>query len=145
LIADLPAGDAARGRTVFQSKKVACAACHKLKGEGGNVGPDLSQIGKIRARVDLLEAIVFPSTSFARGYEPHGIVTRDGQSFSGIVARRTSHAVYLKTAQREEIRIPLANIEEMAPSKVSIMPQGLDRVLSLQDLADLAALLEAMK
>src|SRR5262249_41903340 len=62
-------GDPKRGRDVFFGNKVACGACHTVKAEGGQIGPDLSTIGAIRTGRDLLESIVFPSASFVRGYE----------------------------------------------------------------------------
>jgi putative membrane-bound dehydrogenase-like protein len=141
----LSGGKARRGREVFFGKKAACSACHRIQAEGGQVGPDLSKIGAIRSGPDLLESIVFPSASFARGYEPYVIETRAGKTYNGIMARATAEAVYLKTAERAEIRIPRSSIATLARSQVSIMPQGLDGQLSKQELGDLIAFLLALK
>ena len=70
LLAALKDGDVRRGQAVFNSTKAACAACHAIGYLGGKVGPDLTRIGQIRTERDLLEAIVFPSASFVRSYEP---------------------------------------------------------------------------
>jgi putative heme-binding domain-containing protein len=141
----LAGGSARRGREVFFGKKAACAACHRVRAEGGQVGPDLSKIGAIRSGPDLLESIVFPSASFARGYEPYVIETRAGKTYNGIIARDTAEALYLKTAERAEIRIPRASIATLARSQVSIMPQGLDAQLSRRELGDLIAFLLSLK
>ena len=68
-------GNASRGREVFFGSKAACSACHFILGVGGHVGPDLSRIGEGRTSRDLLEAILYPSASFARGFEPNIIAT----------------------------------------------------------------------
>ena len=62
-------GDVARGQTVFNSTKAACLSCHAIGYIGGRVGPDLTRVGQVRSERDLLEAVVFPNASFARGFE----------------------------------------------------------------------------
>lgn len=141
----LSGGDPARGREVFLGRKAGCTACHAVAGQGGRVGPDLSRIGAIRSPRDLLEAIVFPSASFARGYEPFVLRTRDGAVLDGLVVRETPDAVYLFTADRTERRIPRASIEDLRQSRISIMPQGLDRQLRREELRDLVAFLASLK
>lgn len=138
-------GDAARGRRVFFGKKAGCTACHMVQGQGGRVGPDLTKIGSIRSGDDLLEAIVFPSATFARTYEPFLIRTKDGGVHDGLISRETADAVYLFTAQREERRIPRVTIDAIRESKVSVMPQGLDNQLSRRALQDLIAYLRSLK
>jgi putative heme-binding domain-containing protein len=141
----LTGGDARRGQAVFFGVKASCAACHTVHGNGGRVGPELTKIGATRSGPDLLEAIVFPSASFARGYEPFTIETREGKSYSGIIARATSEAIYLRTADRAEIRLARSTIDTINRSQVSIMPQGLDGQLSKQELADLIAFLKSLQ
>src|SRR5262249_38487016 len=134
-----------RGRNAFFGNKVACAACHTVKGEGGQIGPDLSTIGAIRNGRDLLESIVFPSASFVRGYEPYVVATKEGRILTGILKRETTEAIYLVTAERTEVRVPRSAIESIDPGKVSIMPQGLDMQMSRQELADVIAYLLSLK
>ncbi len=133
------------GKAVFQSKKAACTACHRVAGEGGTVGPDLSKIGEVRTPRDLLEAVLFPSVSFARGYESYAVLTADGHGYIGVVQRETPDAIYLRSADRAEIRIARANIEEMLPSNISIMPAGLEQTMSTDDLKHLVAYLRSLK
>jgi putative heme-binding domain-containing protein len=142
----LAGGDIQRGRDLFfGNKKAICATCHAVQGQGGKFGPDLSKIGAIRTPRDLLEAIVFPSASFARGYEPFNATTDDGQVVSGIISRETADAIYLVNTSRVEVRIPRTAIETLGQAGVSIMPEGMDAQLSRQELADLIAFLEAMR
>ncbi len=142
----LTTGDVQRGRDLFfANKKAICATCHSVQGQGGKIGPDLSRIGAIRTGRDLLEAIVFPSASFARGYEPFSVVTDEGRVHAGIIARETSDAIYLVDNSRAEIRIARGSIESMQQGRVSIMPEGMDTQLGRQDLADLIAFLQSLR
>jgi putative heme-binding domain-containing protein len=141
----LASGDAARGREIFSGQKAACTLCHSVQGQGGRVGPDLSKIGAIRTGRDLLESIVYPSASFARGFEPYVIATHDGRVHSGIIARESSEAIELVSPDRSQVRLPRSTIEEITRNRTSIMPQGLDARLDRQELADLVAFLRSLK
>jgi putative membrane-bound dehydrogenase-like protein len=141
----LEGGDPRKGRQVFRDPRALCISCHRVGNEGESIGPDLSSIGAARTRADLLEAIVLPSASFARGFEPYVVSTVGGKLYTGIIARQTGEAVYLRTADRAEVRLPRAEVEEIAPGRESIMPQGLDRVLTSEELRDLLAYLASLK
>jgi putative heme-binding domain-containing protein len=141
----LTGGDRDRGREVFFGKKATCSLCHAVRGEGGHIGPDLSTIGAIRSGRDVLESIVFPSSSFARGYEPYVVATRSGTVHTGTLARETAEAVFLHAADRSEVRVARADIDSIEPGRVSIMPQGLDAQLSRQELSDLLAFLQSLR
>jgi putative membrane-bound dehydrogenase-like protein len=143
LLAKLDKGDVRRGQAVFNSEKNACASCHAIGYLGGNIGPDLTRIGRIRNERDLLEAIVFPSSSFVRGYEPIVVTTKDGRVFSGVLRRDGAEEMVLATGPHEEVRIARDDIEDVQPGRVSIMPAGLDQQLTLRELADLVAFLKA--
>ncbi len=138
-------GDATRGAAVFFSNRAACSACHRVADRGEKIGPDLSRIGEVRTRRDLAEAILFPSASLARGYESYNVVTDDGRVHSGLLSRETATAVFLRTTERSEIRVERDAIEQFAPTATSVMPQGLDKVLSLDELGDVVAYLESLK
>lgn len=138
-------GDPSRGRTVFFGKAVACGGCHRIGDEGAQVGPALSNIGAIRQPRDLLEAIAFPSASFAREYRPYLVVMDDGRVHTGIITATTSDSVILKTADLKDLRIPRASIDVMQMSDTSIMPKGLDSKLSATELRDLLAYLVSLR
>ena len=145
LAAALPPGDAARGHGVFVSAKAACTGCHAMAYVGGRIGPDLSKIGSIRTERDLLEAIVLPSASFVRSYEPVTLLTHDGRAFGGIVREETPAEVVIQTNVTTSARIPRNEIESIEPGTVSLMPKGYDTILSPQELADLVAFLARAK
>jgi putative membrane-bound dehydrogenase-like protein len=142
----LAGGEIQRGRDLFfGNKKAICATCHAVQGQGGRIGPDLSKIGAIRTPRDLLEAIVLPSVSFARGYEAFTAVTASGQVHTGVITRETPEAIYLFSTDRVETRVPRAEVETLAQSTVSIMPEGMEAQLNRQELADLIAFLQSLK
>lgn len=143
VLASLAQGDIRRGQALFQSKRLACSACHAMGYLGGRIGPDLTHIGRIRTERDLLEAILFPSASFVRSYEPVTVLTYSGQTASGLVLRDTPEEMVLATGVDTQVRIAREEIEEIWPGKVSIMPAGLDKLLTPQELADLVAFLKA--
>ncbi|MBY0231840.1 MAG: c-type cytochrome [Gemmataceae bacterium] len=145
LHSSLGKGDPKRGHLVFNGPKAACASCHAIGYLGGRVGPDLTRIGAIRTERDLLEAIVFPSASFVRSYEPVRVRTVRGRVIEGIVKQETATHVVLALGATEEARIARKDIEEMVPGKVSIMPAGIDKVLTKRELADLVAFLRERK
>jgi putative membrane-bound dehydrogenase-like protein len=145
LFSTLPPGDVRRGQAVFHSAKAACFGCHEMGYRGGEVGPDLTRIGQIRSRRDLLEAIVFPSASFVRNYEPMRITTTRGVTINGVVRDQTATEVVLFDEQRQERRVRLAEVESMEPSAVSVMPSGIDQLLSPQELSDVVTFLEAAR
>ena len=142
MLADLPQGDIVRGQAVFNSSETACLSCHTIGYDGGRIGPDLTRIGEIRERRDLLEAIVFPSASFVRSYEPIVAVT-NAESVNGVPIEESDTHLLLAVNADEQVRIPRADIEEVRPGTVSVMPSGLDEQLSTGQLADLLAFLEA--
>ena len=135
-------GDVERGRAFVLRRRAACSACHRANRAGAAIGPDLSHIAAIRTRRDLGESILYPSLTFARGYDTLlTLSTRDGLVYHGLVERESSDALYVRTGQRELVRVDREAIEEQAPSRVSIMPQGFDELLTDEELDDLMAYL----
>jgi putative heme-binding domain-containing protein len=145
LLTECTGGDVRRGQSIFNSAKAACAACHAIGYLGGRVGPDLTSIGQVRTERDLLEAIVFPSASFVRSYEPVLVTTKGGDEFSGVLRKDASDELILATGPETEVRIARGDVAEQRPGQVSVMPQGLDEQLSRQELADLLAFLKNTK
>jgi putative heme-binding domain-containing protein len=93
----------------------------------------------------LLEAIVYPSASFARGYEPMIITTKGGDEFSGIVRDESAETLVVTSGPTAEQRVARANIAEIRPGTVSVMPEGFADQLSRGELADLIAFLKSLK
>jgi len=136
-------GDIRRGQVVFANSKASCVACHAIGYKGGNIGPDLSRIGKIRTERDLLESLLFPSVSLVRSYEPVVVVTHAGKLHNGLIRKETPDEIVLATGAKEEVRVSRAEIEEIRPSTVSVMPAGLDTQLTREQLIDLIAFLKS--
>jgi len=141
----LKGGDPLRGLQVFHGSKASCGACHEIGYRGGNIGPDLSRVGSIRSRRDLLEAILYPSVSFVRSYEPVMVLTRDGEVVNGLLTEENAEGVTVIMAADQRRRIDAQEIEEIRPGKTSVMPGGLEQVLTIQELSDLIALLESSR
>lgn len=145
VLASLPRGDASRGHEVFNSNKAACASCHKIGYVGGENGPDLSKIGQIRSKRDLLESIMYPSASFVRSYEPVMVTNRFGRVFNGLIREDNPDGIVLAVGPDAVERIPRNSIYEINPSKVSLMPAGIDKQLTPQEMADLLEFLQQRK
>jgi len=145
LLTSLPQGDVRRGQLVFHSEKAACYACHAMGYLGGNIGPDMTRIGSIRSDRDLLESILYPSASFVRSYEPVNVVTNRGQVISGLLREDNGLEVVVTNSERKHLRIARDEIDEIQPGTVSIMPAGLDKQLTPQQLADLLEFLRSTR
>jgi putative membrane-bound dehydrogenase-like protein len=145
LLAGVKGGDAARGQAVFNGAKGACISCHAIGYVGGQIGPDLTRIGQVRSDRDLLEAIVFPSASFARGYEPAVVQTKSGVVHAGVLRIDGPEEVVLSTPSGVNTRIPRSDIAELQPGGVSLMPPGFADILTATELADLLAFLREAK
>jgi len=150
LLESLPAriakeGRADEGKLLFTSGVGACVTCHRVGEVGNLVGPDLSKIGGIRVERDILESILFPSNSLARDYEAHAIETADGQSYLGVIRASLPDVLVFADAGAQEHRIPHSQITANTTLTTSLMPQGLDKALSEQQLMDLVAFLRNRK
>lgn len=142
LMSEMKGGDIRRGQALFNSPKAACATCHAMGYLGGRLGPDLTRVGEVRTERDLLEAIVFPSASFVRSYEPFIVTTKGGDDHTGVLLKDAPDEVVLATGPETEVRLARAEVAEIRPGTVSLMPQGLDQQLSRQELADLVTFLK---
>ena len=137
-------GDPHHGLQVFHSKQVACASCHKTANVGGIAGPYLGQIGRRRSERDLIESLLFPSATLVQGYETWTVVTVEGRVVSGVIQKDAPDELVLTEGPEKIYRIPRESIEEMIQNEVSIMPKGLDKNITDQDLADLVAYLKSI-
>jgi putative heme-binding domain-containing protein len=145
LAAAVPSGDIRRGQLVFNSEKAGCLTCHAIGYVGGKVGPDLTRIGQVRTDRDLLEAVLYPSASFVRSYEPVMVVLKTGAVHTGVLKSEDRNEVILTTSPTTEMRLPRPDVADVRPSPVSIMPAGYGDQLTRQELADLIAFLHAAR
>ena len=121
-----------------------CVRCHKVGDSGGEVGPNLSGIGEDKTREYLLEAIIHPSRSIAKGYESVLVQTIDGSVISGILRSETDDEMVLVTAEGNLIRVPQDDIDDVVPGKSS-MPEDLIKHLNRRELRDLIEFLAQQK
>ncbi len=132
-------GNIENGRRLFFSKAI-CFGCHTVGSEGGSLGPDLTSIQKDRSAHDLLEAIVYPNASFVREYETYQVIVK-GNEYTGIIEEQSPEAITFKTGPETKVRILRREIVSMKITDVSMMPSGIDKLLSNQEMADLMAFL----
>ncbi len=139
--------NAERGQELFFGKAL-CHLCHAVAGRGGKIGPDLSDIGGIRSSRDLLEAVAFPSSTFARGFEPISVLLNDGSVLNGLAGRETRDelvVMVVKDNKPVEVSLNREDIEQVQMGRVSTMPNGLDQLLQPQEVSDLIGYLKKLK
>ena len=136
-------GDVGRGRRVFFGDQAACSTCHAIGDDGGNLGPDLTTIGLVRSRHDLIEAILFPSASMVPDYTPFLVETVD-DVHAGIIERDLPETLSIRMGADELRIIDRNDVVSIEPSPVSIMPEGLDAELADSELIDLVAFLQSL-
>ncbi len=130
-------GDATAGAAVF---KRACATCHRLKNEGTEVGPDLATLSD-KSPESLLVAILDPNRAFEAKFALFNVALKDGRVLAGMIANETSVSLTLRRQEGKEDVLLRADIDELAASGQSLMPEGLEKDLKPQELADLIAFL----
>lgn len=138
-------GDPVRGEKLFaDASKSLCITCHRMGDQGLHFGPDMTNIGAMRGKWDLLEAILFPSSSIVRYYEMVHVRTKEGE-FSGIITDETEETMVLSAAPGAEVTIRTEDIIEAKYSNTSLMPEVFDALLSPDDLNDIVAYLSQAK
>jgi putative membrane-bound dehydrogenase-like protein len=140
--AQLTRGDVASGAKIFFGKG-ACSSCHAVAGKGAIFGPDLTNIGQIRSNHDILEAILYPSASFAREYETTKITTKTA-TYVGVLKDQLSDAIIISTGPGLQVRIPRSEIILIEPISISMMPVGLGDQLTPVELSNLMAYLNTL-
>jgi putative heme-binding domain-containing protein len=137
-------GDAARGKELFSGIGT-CAKCHKAKGEGKEVGPDLSEIGSKLSKEALYLSILDPSAGVSFNYETWLVRTFDGTVLTGILVSQTDAHIELKTAEAILHKLARDDVEQMKKSTQSIMPAEIQKLVKAQDLVDIVEYLTTLK
>lgn len=120
------------GQKLYQTH---CAACHKLHGKGGNLGPDLTGSG--RTNLDyLLTNIIDPNALVSANHHLTTVALKDGRTLTGIIARRTDKVLALRIMEKEEA-IPVNDISKVTTTQTSIMPEGILKNLKPNQQRDL--------
>lgn len=139
-------GDVQSGRKLFEDeKRTRCAVCHLVDGVGGKVGPDLTQIGGKFDRPHLIESLLQPSQQIVEGYRTSLVLTTEGQALTGIIKEETEESFVLEDVNARRQRLNRVDVEQIMPSQVSLMPDGLAASLSVDEFCDLIAYLETRR
>jgi putative heme-binding domain-containing protein len=134
-------GDAGRGHVAFKKH---CSACHKLADVGHAVGPDLSALTD-RSAEALLTAIFDPNRAVEAKFLNYTAATHDGLVVTGMLAAETGNSVTLVASEGKQVSLLRTELETLASSSKSLMPEGLEKDLQLQDVADLLQYLGGFK
>jgi putative heme-binding domain-containing protein len=134
-------GDPARGKASFQK---ICAACHRVEGVGYEIGANLATL-KNRGAEAILVNVLDPNREVNPQYVNYVLVTDDGRTLTGTIAAETATSVTLKRAEGATDTVLRVNIEELTSTGQSIMPEGLEKQLDAQGLADVIAYLMQVK
>jgi putative heme-binding domain-containing protein len=133
--------DALRGREVFARN---CASCHRIGDLGTDVAPDISD-SRTKSPEQLLTDIVQPNRAIDGNYVGYTAVTTDGRVLEGIVVSESSTAVTLLAPEGKSITLPRDQIDELRSSGLSLMPEGLEREIPPQSMADVIAFIKGWR
>ncbi len=136
----LSGGDPTKGRAVFYGEQAKCATCHKVRGEGGSVGPELTALAGVD-RAWVYRNIVEPSASIHPDYVSYTVAMKDGRIAMGVVRADGPDALQVGDIDAKTTRLPRAEVDEIRPSASSIMPVGLLGAIGEERTRDLLAFL----
>ena len=134
-------GQTEAGQRLFAAQ---CASCHKAKGKGKDIGPDLSMIQNKFDREGLLDAIINPNAGVLLGYEPWLINTKNGEAYFGFLVADGEKALVIKDLTGKLVSIATSSITSKKKQKGSVMPDPSALDLSEQNLADVAQYLNSI-
>jgi putative membrane-bound dehydrogenase-like protein len=141
-------GDAAKGKALLVASAkndMQCLKCHTIRGTGGQVGPDLSVIGKKASRENLFESILYPSKAIADQYINWIINTNKGQSINGLIVEEKPDYIVLRDANGKDTKIATKEIDTREKSKTSLMPDNIVVAMTEAELVDMVEYLFALK
>lgn len=138
-------GDAERGKAAFlNNTAVYCQRCHKFEGQGGEVGPELTRIGSKQTRDYIVEALVDPNKTIAKGFESVVLTLEDGRVVSGVLKSKTDQQYVIVTAEAKVMTFAKDEVAGERPDR-SAMPDDLLKKLTRQELRDVVEFLAATK
>ncbi|MCB0837914.1 MAG: c-type cytochrome, partial [Bacteroidetes bacterium] len=132
------AGNNKHGSELFMTN---CSSCHQYGDKGQNVGPVLTEISR-KSRESLLHDILDPNAAVDTRYVNHQVKTQDGKIYLGIISRETDTEITLQSMGGQEVTLGKNQVESLTSQGISMMPEGLEEGMSVQDMADLLAFLQ---
>ena len=127
-------GNVAAGKVVFGQY---CGICHQVNGEGINFGPALSEIGSKLGKDALYKSILYPNSGINFGYEGYTVVLKNGDTAVGIVESKTATELILRLNGGSKRTFNMSEVASVTELPNSLMPEGLHRAMSEQELVDL--------
>jgi putative heme-binding domain-containing protein len=131
-------GDPKRGREIFKKN---CATCHKVAGVGIDVGPDIADT-RTKTESALLVDILNPNQAIDNNYINYLVTTKNGRTLTGVLAAETASSVTLKRAEGQTDVVLRQEIDSIESTGMSLMPEGLEKTISVQEMADLLRFLK---
>jgi quinoprotein glucose dehydrogenase len=131
------------GQQFFFNDVLPCARCHKVNGEGGEAGPDLTLIGKERSKEHLLESIIKPNAHIAQGFDVVTITLKNGETETGSLASESPTQIVLKRADNSTVNIDPKQVQKRVAAPSS-MPEIYGQVLTRSQLRDLVAFMQGL-
>ena len=139
-------GDVTRGAALFADEaKLACAKCHSITGQATKAGPDLYAVGDKFGRRDIVDAILLPSAVIAPGYGTVIAETKDGVEYQGILKQANDAGIQIMGADGKLVSIAKADLKSQRGTTTSLMPEGLQAGLTLQEFTDVVEYLATLK
>ena len=139
-------GNVATGKRLFFDASVGCAQCHRVEDHGGQLGPDLSVIGRTANRERIVDSILDPSKEIAPQFVQHTVTAKSGDAYSGILLGQQADGTYtLLMNDGRGVIVPGALVASHETSKVSLMPDELERGLTIEEFRDLVAYMLSLK
>jgi putative membrane-bound dehydrogenase-like protein len=133
-------GDLTRGEAVF---KRVCSKCHRINGQGHQVGPDISDV-RNRSFEALLFDILDPNSKVEPRFTDYAVITDDGRTFNGLMVSESAEVVVLRQAENKEQVIPRSEIDELRSTSRSLMPEGVEKEVTIEQMADLLTFLKGL-
>jgi putative heme-binding domain-containing protein len=140
VVPELAGGHWLRGRRLFFSETLACSKCHRMRGEGGEAGPDLSNL-VYRDYHSVLKDIREPNNAINPDHIAYQVERADGETFTAILKTETREQLTFADATGRPIALPRTQIRSIKPATVSLMPEGLLQGLNAEQLRDLMTFL----
>jgi putative heme-binding domain-containing protein len=137
-------GNVGNGALVF-AKQGTCANCHVVNGQGKEVGPNLSEIGKKLSREAVFESILYPSASISHNFEMYIVETKAGTTANGVLVSKTPAEVSIKGADAIVRTFKTAEVESVVRSPISLMPADLHQGMTTQEMVDLVEYLLTLR
>jgi putative membrane-bound dehydrogenase-like protein len=134
-------GSVERGRELFAKN---CVGCHRLEGKGHELGPNLSAM-RFRGAEAILLNVLDPNREVNPQYLSYVAVTTEGKTLTGMIAAESAASISLRRADGQGDEVLRTDLEELRSTGLSLMPEGLEREIDLQGMADLIAYLLSPK